>query len=115
MDNRHLKVVLMDEAKAFVLSLPEKARKKVTYNLLKVEGGEIDKEIFKKLENSNIWEFRTRYNGICYRLFSFWDTEAETLVIATHGILKKSIKTPKKEIDRAEAFRKQYFENKKGQ
>lgn len=47
----------------------------MTYNLLKVEGGEIDKEIFKKLENSEIWEFRTLFSGICYRLFAFWDTE----------------------------------------
>ena len=43
--------------------------------------------IFKKLENTEIWEFRTLYNGICYRLFSFWDTEEETWVIATHGIV----------------------------
>ncbi len=35
-------------------------------------------------------EFRTLYNGSCYRLFSFWDTETETLVIATHGIVKKT-------------------------
>lgn len=29
----------MDEAREFVSSLPEKAQKKITYNLLKVEGG----------------------------------------------------------------------------
>lgn len=53
-------------------------------------GGEINNELFKKLENSDgIWEFRTKYNGIAYRLFSFWDTEIETLVIATHGISRK--------------------------
>ncbi len=112
MDGKKLKVVLMDEARDFVRTLPEKARKKVTYNLLKVEGGEMDKELFKKLDDTNIWEFRTLFNGICYRLFSFWDTEQETLVIATHGIIKKTQKTPSKEIHKAEEIRKQYFDNK---
>lgn len=102
----------MEEASEFVRSLPDKAQKKVTYNLLKVEGGEMNRELFKKLENSEIWEFRTLFNGICYRLFSFWDTEQDTLVIATHGIVKKTQKTPKREIDKAEAIRKVYFENK---
>ena len=72
----------------------------------------MDKELFKKLENSNIWEFRTLYNGNCYRLFSFWDTETETLIIATHGIVKKTQKTPAKEIAKAEDMRRQYFEQK---
>lgn len=35
-----------------------------------------------------------------------------TLVVATHGIIKKTQKTPKKEIARAEAIMKQYFEIK---
>lgn len=51
--------------------------------------------------------------GICYRLFAFWDTEAETLVVATHGIVKKTQKTPKKEIEKAERIMKDYFNEKK--
>ena len=113
MNRQGLTVVLMDEASAFIRSLPQKAHKKVTYNLLKVEGGEKDNELFKKLGDTEIWEFRTLFNGICYRLFAFWDTEQDTLVIATHGIIKKTQKTPRKEIDKAEAIRKEYFENKK--
>ena len=69
-------------------------------------------ELFKKLENSEIWEFRTLYNKTAYRLFAFWDTESETLVIATHGILKKTQKTPPKEIAKAERIRTEYFKNK---
>ena len=77
-------------------------------------GGEINNELFKKLENSDgIWEFRTKYSGIAYRLFAFWDTESETLVIATHGIIKKTQKTPSKEIAKAEAIMKEYFNDKK--
>ena len=47
-----------------------------------------------------------------YRLFSFWDTETETLIIATHGIVKKTQKTPAKEIAKAEEIRREYFEQK---
>ena len=64
------------------------------------------------MEKSEIWEFRTLYNGIAYRLFAFWDTEEKTLVVATHGIIKKTQKTPSKEIAKAEAIRKEYFKNK---
>lgn len=88
-------------------------RKLRTTSLKSRGGGEIDKELFKKLENSEIWEFRTLFNGVCYRLFAFWDTETETLVVATHGIVKKTQKTPQKEIEKAEAIRKEYFSNKK--
>lgn len=112
MSGRRIKVTFMDKAREFISSLPDKARKKITYNLLKLEGGEMDRELFKKLENSDIWELRTLFDGICYRLFAFWDTRTETLVVATHGIVKKSQKTPKKEIEKAEALRKEYFNDK---
>ena len=41
-----------------------------------------------------------------------WDKDINTLVVATHGIVKKSQKTPKSEITKAEGIRKLYFENK---
>lgn len=109
-----LRIVLIDRASEFIYSLPEKAQKKITYNLLKVEGGEIDNELFKKLAGTDIWEFRTLFNGMCYRLFAFWDTECETLVVATHGLVKKTQKTPKNEIRKAEAYRDEYFKDKNG-
>ncbi|MDY3732063.1 MAG: type II toxin-antitoxin system RelE/ParE family toxin [Alloprevotella sp.] len=102
----------MKKASEFLSSLPEKAQKKITYNLLKVEGGEINKELFKKLDDTEIWEFRTLFNGVSYRLFAFWDTTSDTLIVATHGIIKKTNKTPQKEIKTAEALRIEYFDNK---
>ena len=107
-----IKVVLLDEALAFVRSLPIKVQEKIVYNYNKIERGMMSKELFKKLGNSEIWEFRTLYNGISYRLFAFWDTDTQTLVVATHGITKKTQKTPKKEIARAEAIMKRYYELK---
>ena len=72
-----------------------------------------DDELFKKL-NDYIWEFSTLYNNTAYRLFSFWDKShgKPTIVIATHGIVKKTQKTPLKEIEKAENIRKQYLETK---
>lgn len=44
-----------------------------------------------------------------YRLFAFWDTRTETLIVATHGIVKKSQKTPPKEIKKAVNIKNKYF------
>lgn len=105
-------VVISDEAKAFIRLQPLKAQQKIYYNIFRVEGGVKDNELFKKLENSEIWEFRTLFNRVCYRLFAFWDNEAGAYVIVTHGIIKKTQKTPQKEIEKAELIREEYFNNK---
>ena len=101
----------LPEAHDFLGEIDQDARKKILYNVKKVRMGVKDSNIFKKLEGSNIWEFRTLHSGNCYRLLSFWDTRTETLIVATHGFVKKMGKTPKKEIAKAEAIRKDYFEN----
>ena len=109
MNSSIFQIELLEEARIFLQNLPQQAHKKMLYKA----GGERNSELFKKLENTEIWEFRTLYNGIAYRLFAFWDTEAKTLIVATHGIIKKTQKTPKKEIAKAEAIMKQYFDLKK--
>lgn len=103
------KFMMLEEAKDFILGLPKSAKKKVLYNINRVAEGEQNTILFKKLEGTDIWEFRTLYNGIKYRLFAFWDTRNNTLVIATHGIIKKTQKTPAKEIAKAEIIRHDYF------
>ena len=95
----------------FVSELPEKVQAKIAYNIRRIECGTIDEDVFKKL-NSNIWEIRTIYYSIGFRLLAFGDTETETLVIVTHGFEKKTNKTPKQEIEKAEELRKKYFNNK---
>ena len=106
------KLVLTDEARDFLNGLPRAASRKILYNIRRVAGGERNTELFKKLENTNIWEFRTFYSQTAYRLFAFWDRDEQTLVIATHGIIKKTQKTPAKEIAKAERIRTNYFKNK---
>ena len=69
--------------------------------------------MFKKLKGE-IWEFRTLYNKTYYRIFGFWDKidSVRTLFLTTHGIIKKTNKTPEKEIEKAENIRLKYFELK---
>ena len=59
-------------------------------------------------------EIQIEWQETNHRLFAFWDTQTDTLVIATHGIIKKTQKTPKKEITKAERIRQEYFKAKKG-
>ena len=105
-------LILMEEARDFLKSLSKEIRRKIGINIRRVQKGERNVELFKKLEGSEIWEFRTLYNKNYYRLFAFWDTDNDSLVIATHGIIKKTGKTPIKEISKAEELRKKYFDNK---
>lgn len=107
------KVIMSSEADAFLDTLRQDVKDKIIYNVDKVANGYMDKDLFKKLDDTDIWEFRTLYKGIQYRLLAFWDTDAETLVIATHGFVKKTQKTPCKEINKAEAVRILYFNSKK--
>lgn len=107
------KVAYLEEALSFIESIPKSAGDKLLEIVHRVECGERNPVIFSKLEGTEIWEFRTLYNKVKYRLFAFWDTQTDTLVIATHGIIKKTQKTPKKEISKAERIRLEYFNAKK--
>jgi|SRR5665647_286601 len=105
-------VILLEEVWEFLDFLDEKAKEKIFYNIDKSKYVQ-DPEIFKKLDNE-IWEFRTIYNKTYYRIFSFWDKtdKTETLVIATQGIIKKTDKIPKGDIEKARAIMKLYFGQK---
>ena len=106
------KVEFLKEVFEFLDELDKKAREKILFNIDKSKV-KTDNTLFKKL-NSDIWEFRTLYNKKQYRLFAFWDKTDNkvTIVIATHGIVKKTQKTPKKEIDKATELMNKYFNNK---
>ncbi len=112
MDKPLFKLVTLQEAEDFINSLAPAVVRKMFYNIDKVIGGVKDQELFKKLGDTDIWEFRTSWQGMAYRLFAFWDKDGETLVVATHGLVKKTQKTPNSEIKRALMIRKEYFDNK---
>lgn len=107
------KVKFLENVKDFLDNLDDKTREKIYYNIWKSSQNN-DNELFKKLQDE-IWEFRTLYNKTHYRLFAFWDKEDKenTIIISTHGIIKKNDKTPKGEIEKAENLRTKYFKEKK--
>lgn len=91
-------------------TIDSKAQKKIYFNLDKSKFTN-DPRLFKKLSD-DIWEFRTLYQGKQYRLFAFWDKSdnSETLVLATHGMIKKVSKVPRWEIDKALRIKDAYFD-----
>ena len=109
---KKFEVIFLTEGREFLLDLDEKSRDKIIFNIDKAKI-KTNNELFKKLKGE-IWEFRTLFNKTHYRIFAFWDKEdkQETLVLTTHGIIKKTDKTPEKEIDKAEQIRLRYFELK---
>ena len=106
------KVLFLEEAAEFLEQLDEKAREKIIYNIRKAQVTN-DKELFKKLTDE-IWEFRTLYSKTYYRLFAFWDKSdnSNTVVISTHGLIKKTGKTPKGDLDKAERLMMLYYTQK---
>ena len=46
-------------------------RDKIAHNIYRVQLGERNAELFKKLDGTEIWEFRTLYESNAYRLFAF--------------------------------------------
>ena len=107
------KVILHREAQEFLASLDKKTRNKI-YQTFDRASLLLDPEAFKKLADTDIWEFRTLFNKRKYRVLAFWDKTrpVNTLVIATHGFVKKTQKTPQKEINKAITIREIYFKNK---
>lgn len=105
--NKNFEVLLSEGAKAFIRSLDIKMQKKIAYNIQKSREVN-DTKILKKLTDE-IWEFRTRFDKQQIRLLAFWDPNLNSLIVCTHGFIKKTQKTPKSEIKKALEFRKKYL------
>jgi len=109
---KYFETRFLEEADEFISTLDSKTIKKIFYNIDLAEHTN-DPKLLKKLQN-DIWEFRTKYAGLQIRLLAFWDKNdnKETLVVATHGFIKKVDKVPPNEIDRAVRLKDRYFNNK---
>lgn len=107
--DKFFEVEFLEEAVKFLKSLDKKVARKIIYNIRKAQASN-DKRLFKKL-NEDIWEFRTFFNKTQFRILAFWDKRGDnnTLVIATHGFIKKSSKVPRSDIKKAEEMKKKYF------
>lgn len=109
---RYFETRFMEEANEFIAALDPKTIKKIFYNIDLAEQTNNPK-LFKKLQN-DIWELRTKFAGLQIRLLAFWDKSdnKETVVIATHGFIKKVDKVPLNEIVRAVSLKDKYFNSK---
>lgn len=110
--NKLFEVVFLEEAFDFLKSIDRKHSEKILYNIRKSQT-ENNQELFKKI-NDEVWEFRTLYQGLQYRLMAFWDKtdKSNSLVISTHGFIKKRSKVPDSEIQKAIQIRNKYFNEK---
>jgi phage-related protein len=92
----------------YVDSLKEKMRAKTlrSLQLLREFGPELREPNTKPL-GDGIFELRTILGSDTGRsLFFFFDGQS---IIVTHGFIKKTQKTPKREIERAKKYRNEYL------
>ena len=97
----------------FLDSLPAKAAQKAAWVLKLAEDMDIVPALYlKKLVRSDdIWEFRFQHGSNSYRVFCFFI--GKSVVVLTHGLVKKTQKTPKREIEKAEAYKKDFLNRRK--
>lgn len=103
--------VFTPEAKDFLKALDKGIRQEFGVSIRRLQAGEIAYN-FKKLTGTDgIYEFSVIAPNHTYRLFAFWDKRGalETLIVCTHGLDKKTQKTPPQEIKKAEQMKKAHF------
>ena len=90
----------------------EEVRKKFNWTLQLISNQDrIPEKFFKHISGSSgIFEVRVEVESDIFRVFSFFDKG--NLIILVNGFQKKTQKTPKSEIEKAEKLKKQYLENK---
>ena len=111
MQLEYFKTIFLESADDFIKNLDAKTQKKVFYNVRLAEKSN-DPKLFKKL-TEEIWEFRIRFSKKQIRLLAFWDkrNSENTLVVATNGFIKKTQKTPKTEINKANKIMREYLKD----
>ncbi len=103
--------VFTPEAEDFLKALEKDTRREFGVSIRRLQNGETAYN-FKKLANTDgIYEFSVIAPNHTYRLFAFWDTRdaIDTLIVCTHGLDKKTQKTPPQEIKKAEQMKKKHF------
>lgn len=95
-------------AKEFLLSLNVKMRAKMTnmISILQDNGYEL-REPYSKHLSEGIFELRTRIGTDTVRVLYFFYYGRR--IILTNGFVKKTNKTPPKEIEKAKYYRKEYL------
>jgi len=92
----------------FLDSLSGKVAQKIVWVLRLLEDlDKVPSSYFKKLIGTEeIWECRIQFGSNAYRIFCFF---IDNSVVLTHGFVKKSQRTPVQEIEKAEAYRRDFL------
>lgn len=96
----------------FLDRLPSKVAQKVlwVFELIR-ELDMIPSQYFKKLHGTyDLWECRIAQGGNIYRVFAFF--EKGDLLILTHGIMKKTQKTSRDELRKAEQYKADWLQRR---
>ena len=100
--------------KDFFDNQTEKVKDKIDFVLHLVTVSErIPKKFFKYMEGTDgLFEIRVEYESNIYQIFCCFDKGK--IVVLFNGIQKKTNKTPRKEIRKAERIMNEYFKLKEG-
>ena len=99
-------------ARDFLMSLDKKMRAKMvdTISILQDNGYEL-REPYSKFLSDEIFELRAKVGSDTSRVLYFFYYDRH--IILTNGFIKKTAKTPPKELDKAKRYRADYFERGK--
>lgn len=104
----------------FYLDQNDKVREKIGYVFRVIKTvGKIPEKFLKHIEGTDgLFEIRIEVGSNIYRVFCCFDKG--NLVVLFNGFQKKTQKTPRQEIEKAEKLKNEYFklkmkENEKGQ
>lgn len=99
-------------AEEFLLSLPLKMRAKMARTVSMLEqNGTLLREPYSKPLEDGIFELRAQVGTDISRVLYFFYVDGKAIL--THGFIKKTMKTPKSEIDRAKKYRKEYLNRRR--
>ncbi len=97
----------------FYTAQNERVKKKILWTLKVIQ--ELDRipDVYIKhlKSTSGLYEIRVQVGNNIFRVFCFFDMD--NLIVVGHGFQKKNQKTPRKQIERAEKIKAEYYESKK--
>ncbi|MCL1786444.1 MAG: type II toxin-antitoxin system RelE/ParE family toxin [Defluviitaleaceae bacterium] len=120
MQNQAFEIIFYDKpdgtrpAKAFILSLPPKMRAKTfrLVDMLETNGPDL-REPYSKHLSDGIFELRAQVGTDLSRVFYFFMVGKKAVL--THGMTKKTQKTPPAEIERAKQYKAEYVSREENQ
>lgn len=98
-------------AKEFLLSLDKKMRAKMSDIIVLLrDNGNALRLPYSECLDDGIFELRAKVGSDISRVLYFFYIDRQ--IILTHGFIKKTQKTPRREIEKAKKYRKDYISRK---